>query len=589
MSENKTIPVCYHCGEDCTQEVITHADKKFCCQGCKMVYEILNEKDLCQYYDIDENAGVSLRGKKQLQFSWLDDKLIQSQLIDYQDDKVTKVTFYLPSIHCASCVWLLENLYKFNDGILDSKINFIKKEIHFTYDSAQVSLRQLAELLASIGYTPEINLGDLDDSKRKPVDKKLIYQLGVAGFAFGNIMLMSFPEYFGLNEANATGFQKWFGILNILLAIPVVFFSGRDYLKSGWLGLQKRNLNIDVPISIGILTLFGRSIFEILSGNGAGYLDSLAGLVFFLLIGKWFQQITYNHLSFERDYKSYFPVAALLQDGTTVPIQNLKAGDIIIVKNKELIPADGMLLLGKASVDYSFVTGESEAIPKNIGEQLYAGGKQIGEALQIQITKTVSQSYLTQLWNDAVFSKEGKNQSNQTQLLADNVGKYFTYVILTIAFLTLGYWMTIDAKKAINAFTSVLIIACPCAVALSIPFTFGNAIRILGKHGFYLKNTPVIERFKKITCIVFDKTGTLTSTSKNNEITFVGKKMTEEERKAVAALAAQSSHPLSQHILNFLGVKNDFPKIKNFQEIEGAGLQGTVNQQVIKIGSADFT
>lgn len=592
---------CYHCGEDNGNENILLDDKPFCCQGCKMVYEILHEKDLCQYYDLDEQAGVSLKGKKQAQFAWLDDKLIQSQLVDYQEDTITKITFFLPSIHCASCVWLLENLFKFNEGILNSKINFIKKEIYLTFDNSKVSMRQLAELLVSIGYTPEINLGDLDKSKRKKVDKKLIYQLGVAGFGFGNVMLLSFPEYLGLDEINAAGFQKIFGWINILLALPIVFFSGKDYLKSAWLSLQQRNLNIDVPISIGILTLFGRSVFEIISGVGAGYLDSLAGLVFFLLIGKWFQQITFNHLSFERDYKSYFPIAALLKNGETTPIQNLKRGDIIIVKNKELIPADGILMQGQGSIDYSFVTGESDAVAKNKGDQIFAGGKQHGESVEIQITKTVSQSYLTQLWNDAVFSKEGLTQHNQTQFLADRVGKYFTYVILTIAFLTLFYWLTIDVSIAINAFSSVLIIACPCAVALSIPFTFGNAIRILGKHGFYLKNTKVIEQFQQVTAVIFDKTGTLTFTKNNssedddiaNTIKFQGDELTEEEKHAVVWMVSQSSHPLSQRILGlYIEVKNNkgLPLVsKDFLEIEGKGLQSTVNQQVIKIGSAEFT
>ena len=584
---------CFHCGEDCNDEIVLLNEKKFCCHGCKMVYEILNGKDLCQYYDLSENAGISLKGKSTTQFAWLDDEKIISQLIDFQEDSLTKVSFYLPAIHCAACIWLLENLFKFNDGILDSKINFIKKEIYISFDNSKISLREIAELLASIGYSPEINLGNAEQNKRKLVDRKLIYQIGVTGFAFGNIMLLSFPEYLGLNELNGIGFQKWFGWFNILLALPVVFYGGRDYLRSAWLSLQQLNLNIDVPISIGIFTLFGRSLFEILSGVGAGYLDALAGLVFFLLIGKWFQQITFNHLSFERDYKSYFPVAALLGNGEVLPVQNLKAGDIIIVKNKELIPTDGILIQGKAAIDYSFVTGESEPISKNIGDKIYAGGKQLGEALQIQVTKTVSQSYLTQLWNDASFSKSSPenrlSKNNQTQLLADKVGKYFTYFILSIAFLTLIYWLPIDVSKAVNAFTAVLIIACPCAVALSIPFTFGNAIRILGKHGFYLKNTQVLEYFQQATALVFDKTGTITSVKNNNDITFVSDELFDVEKNSIASLLAQSSHPKSRQIFQFLKLeKSNLFSVEKFKEIEGKGIQGVVNQRFIKVGSADF-
>lgn len=591
ISLPKQIPnICFHCGEECQDVKVLLQDKSFCCQGCKMVYEILNENDLCQYYNLENKPGVSLKGKKTPQFAWLDDEVIQSQLIDFQEDRVVKVSFYLPAIHCASCIWLLENLFKFNESILNSKVNFIRKEIKLTFDTSKISLRQIAELLSSIGYEPEINLGDVGNVQRKKVDKKLIYQLGVAGFAFGNIMLLSFPEYLGLSETDAEGFQKWFGGLNILLALPVVFFSGKDYLRSAWWSIRQGSVNIDVPITMGIMTLFLRSVFEIVVGYGAGYLDSLAGLVFFLLIGKWFQQITFNHLSFERDYKSYFPVAALLQNGETTPIQNLKPQDIIIVKNKELIPADGILLKGKASIDYSFVTGESEPISKKSGDKIYAGGKQIGEALRIQVTRTVAQSYLTQLWNDAAFSKTDSTSKN-SQTLADKVGKYFTYAILSIAFLTLNYWLPIDAGKAINAFTSVLIIACPCAVALSIPFTFGNAIRILGRNGFYLKNTTIIERLQSISAIVFDKTGTLTEPFCNNEITFVGEPLRDEEKSWIEDLVQVSSHPLSKAIYSYVinPIYSSSQLLVNPKEVEGKGLQGTVNQQVIQLGSAEFT
>jgi len=399
-------------------------------------------------------------------------------------------------------------------------------------------------------------------------------------------MLLSFPEYLGLNEINAIGFQQWFGWINILLALPVLFFSGKDYLRSAWWSIRQKNLNIDVPISIGILTLFGRSIFEIITHAGAGYLDSLAGLVFFLLIGKWFQQITFHHLSFERNYKSYFPISILQADGQSVPIDNLKKGDIIIVKNKELIPADGILLDGSAAIDYSFVTGEEDKIPKEIGEQLYAGGKQIGKAIRIQINKTVSQSYLTQLWNDAAFKKDS---TNTTQLLADKIGKYFTWIILLTAFTTLFYWLPIDVGTAVNAFTAVLIIACPCAVALSIPFTFGNAIRILGRAGFYLKNTEVIEFFQTINNVVFDKTGTLTQTQ-SQPIHFNGLPLDRVEKEKIARLTEQSTHPLSQQILKFLNIQNNqATQIEQFEEVTGKGLEGFVNNDFIKIGSADFT
>lgn len=583
---------CHHCGESCQDHPLMIDDKAFCCEGCKTVYEILNSNGLCRYYDLDENAGISLKGKAKAAFAFLDDVEVRDKLIDFSDSEKTRITFYLPQIHCSSCIWLLENLYKLNPHIYSSKVNFLKKEISLVYSENDTTLRKVVELLDSIGYTPAINLKDLDEGNRPLVERRFFYKLGVAGFAFGNIMLLSFPEYLGLNQSADPFFFRLFGYLNILLALPVVAYSARDYLQSAWLGLRQRNLNIDVPISLGVLTLFLRSVFEILSQSGAGYLDSLAGLVFFLLIGKWFQQRTYHNLSFERDYKSYFPIAAnLLEQGveTSVSLDRLQAGDCILVRNQELIPADGVLLKGDAQIDYSFVSGESEPVSVQSGEKVYAGGRQMGSPIELSLTRKVSQSYLTQLWNEEAFAKK---QELQASKLANTVGKYFTMVILVVAFITLAYWLPRDLSIAINAFTAVLIIACPCAVALAIPFIFGNALRILGKHQFYLKNTSIIEAMARFDAVVFDKTGTLTKRQESN-IEYIGAPLSTTEKQLICAIAAQSNHPASQQIyqwlLQDLTKQKEMPfEVKEWQEVIGKGVSGIVGQRKIKLGSWQF-
>lgn len=584
---------CYHCGETCPDETIALDNKVFCCEGCKTVFEILNDNGLCRYYDIDENAGISLKGKAQAEYAFLDDTEVRERMVDFTDGEHTKVTFYLPQIHCASCIWLLENLYKLSDGVLESKVNFLKKEIYITYQESVTSLRKIVELLASIGYAPSVNFSDLDKEERPVIDRRFFYRLGVAGFVFGNIMLLSFPEYLGLDKTVDQRFFRLFGYLNILLSLPLVLYSARDYLQSAWLGLRHKTLNIDVPISLGILTLFGRSVFEIITHTGAGYLDSLAGLVFFLLIGKWFQQRTYHNISFERDYKSYFPIAARRKvqgDYTTVSLDKLEPGDVILIKHQEIIPADSVLLRGEGQIDYSFVTGESEPVSRGEGEKIYAGGRQTGDTIEVSLTRKVSQSYLTQLWNDEAFTKK---QSSEAGRLADRVGKYFTIAILFIAFTTLAYWLPRDTHIAVNAFTAVLIIACPCAVALAIPFIFGNALRILGRQQFYLKNTSVIESLSDFDRTVFDKTGTITQRS-DNPVTFSGEALNTSEMQAVLALTDASTHPVSQQINRFLrsqlpaGLHADSPKASNWKEIVGQGVQATVGGQALRLGSRQF-
>ena len=584
--------LCYHCHDEIPKALKIHIeDKSFCCEGCKTVYEILNENNLCTYYDLDANAGLSQKGRKDTRaFDFLNDPSVAERLVDFQDETTTKVTFLIPAMHCASCIWLLEYLYKINPGILNSKVNFLKKEVYILFDNQKTNLREVAVLLHNLGYTPEINLNDIDGEKATPsVDRSIYYKLGVAGFAFGNIMLLSFPEYLGISTSGDQNLIPIFGYLNLILATPVLLYSAQDYFKSAWRGITSGYLNLDVPLAIGAAALYGRSAFEILTHTGAGFMDSFASLIFLLLTGKWFQQKTFYHLSFERDYKSYFPISATLKldkSEQNVALNKLERGDIIIIRNQEIIPADGILLRGSANIDYSFVTGEEEPVRKKSGEKVYAGGRQVGEIIEVSLTRKVSQSYLTQLWNNDAFKNKNKSHAS---ILADKAGRYFTGVILLVATVALVYWLPQDMGKAINAATAVLIIACPCAVALSIPFTLGNILRIFGSHEFYLKNTHVIEAFETCDAVVFDKTGTITNREKNN-IQFLplsAETLTLYEEDLIKSITRHSNHPLSNQVFQSLENREIYA-VENFKETIGQGIEGCVHNHFMRIGSADF-
>ncbi len=579
---------CYHCGEQTIINPVKHDDKIFCCDGCKMVYTLLKENNMENYYSLEENPGVSLKNIKISPNSYvvLDAPDVVESLLSIQTDKIAKVTLKLPNIHCASCLWLLENLYKFQPGILSSRVNFMKKEAVITYDPNIMSLKQVAQLLAAVGYPPELNLGTInaEHTGMSPASKKMLFRLGVAGFAFGNIMLMSFPDYLNIDKNTSDVALRAFPYMNFALALPMVFYSGWDYLDSAWKGIKSRHLNMDVPISLGFLALFFRSAYEVFAGVGTGYFDSLAGLIFFLLIGKWFQDRTYRKIAFDRDYRSYFPIwANKLVDGEEVPtaLNQLSKEDIILVRNGEMIPSDGLLLDGQALIDYSFVTGESEPVKVAVGEKVYAGGYQQGTSLQIELLTDVSQSYLTNLWNNDAFVKEKERPASQ---LSDVVGQRFTYVILMIAFLTLMYWLPRDWSLAVYAFTSVLIVACPCAISLSIPFTLGNVLSVLGRKKIYLKNTMVIEDLAEIDHIVFDKTGTLTQ---KGLIFSERKHLTDYQKRLVKTLVLQSNHPVSKLLQQAIDAQ-PFGKIADYQEILGHGIQGMVDGHLVAVRAGAF-
>jgi Cu+-exporting ATPase len=579
---------CVHCGEDCGKYPIIWNDKPFCCNGCKTVYQLLNEKQLYTYYEMENNPGVRVDehefGNK---FAYLDDEKIVEKLLEFKDGDYSKITFYIPAIHCSSCIWLLEHLETLNPGITYGIVNFTKKEVSVTFKDKEISLRQLVELLASIHYTPMITLDNMDQKKKGKENRQLLFKLGVAGFAFGNIMLLSFPDYLAGDQGVEPALQRFFSFLNLLFAIPVLVYSARDYLLSAYKNLKVGVINTDLPISVGIIALFSQSAFEILSNTGTGYMDSFAGFIFFLLIGKWYQNKTYQALAFDRDYKSYFPIAITkLEDGIEkiTQIKDLVEGDRVLVRHHELIPVDATLVKGIANIDYSFVTGESNPVKKLVGEPVYAGGKQMGAAIELKVSKSVDQSSLTKLWNQS----EGGIQPKQTlNNMVDRLSKWFTIVVLSLAALTMVAWFFIDAPRAISIFTAVLIVACPCALALSIPFTYGNSMRIFGKRGFYIKNSQVIENLSKIDTIVFDKTGTITQSNEVDVSFSEDIEPNHEILSYVKSVARQSTHPLSvalyQHLANL-----ESHYVEDFTEVEAKGVQGKINNHFIQLGSASF-
>ncbi len=575
---------CFHCGDECVKDEIIFHDKSFCCNGCKTVYEIFSENDLTCYYDLESAPGTTpkeIEGK----YDFLKQQNIIDKLVEFNDDTTQIVTLYIPHIHCSSCIWILENLNKLHPHISDSQVNFGKKTVRVTYNPKNYSLKEVVLLLSAIGYEPYISLEDYKTGKQN-VDRSLIYKLGIAGFAFGNIMFLSFPEYFQVDGFWIDKYKPLFRWLMFTFSLPVVFYAAQDYFISAYKGIKSRLLNIDVPIALGISVLFIRSTIDIIFDFGSGFFDSLTGLVFFLLIGKFFQQKTYSFLSFERDYKSYFPIAVTKINNnieTSVQVYDIKKGDRLLIRNEELIPVDGILINGNASIDYSFVTGESEAVIKKSGDKLFAGGKQTSGVIEMEVLKTVEQSYLTQLWSNDVFNK---NTEEKFSTITNKISEKFTVFVLSIATIATVFWLFYDISKAMNVFTAVLIIACPCAVALSAPFTFGNLLRIFGNSKFYLKNATVIEQLASINTIIFDKTGTITS-NKKSAATYEGEKLTKSEEMLLKNTLRGSNHPLSRTLYDILDEYN-IVSLDYYQEYLGKGIEAMHKNESIKIGSADF-
>jgi len=577
---------CYHCGADCRVAPVRFDGKVFCCQGCRTVYEILSQGNACDYYRYEAHPGMKADNLEiGSRYAYLDHPDIAREMLDFYDDGIGKVRLYISAIHCSSCIWLLENLQKLHPGVVASTVNFGKKEVSVTFRESRISLRKLVELLVSIGYVPEL---ERQRTAGKPrVNHGVYYRLGVAGFCFGNIMLFSFPAYLSVNDAVENLLRQNFGLLNILFGIPVAFYSGSVFITSAWKGLRRGFISIDLPIAVGILILFFRSFYEILSGTGPGFMDSLAGLVFFLSIGRWYQDKTYQALSFERDFRSYFPVAVtLLSDSgeeSILPLRDLKPGMRILVRSRELVPADALLVAGEGSIDYSFVSGEASPVPKKAGDRVFAGGRQTGASIELIVEREVTQGHLTSLWNQDAGGPAGKPGWDS---VLDVISRYFTWIVLGISLISGITWWFVDRSQAFLVVTAVLIVACPCALAMTYPFSLGGTMRIFGRNNFYLKRLNVVEKLSKMDTIVLDKTGTIT----RNDLPvadFSSLLADAYECRLIASLARQSTHPASVAVYRHLQA-GEMIAVSGFRESASEGAEGLVDGHTVRIGSARF-
>lgn len=581
VSEN-----CFHCGQGIEKERILFDEKTFCCNGCKSVYEILNANNLNNFYELNKRAGIRPGDENSGQFDYLDTPEIFEKVTDFSEGNTSLITFKIPVIHCSSCIWLLESLHTLNKNIKYSQVNFTRKTLQVSFNHNELKLSELANFLTNLGYKPVISL-ETADKNVEHLDKSLLVKFAIAAFAFGNGMFLAFPEYIGGEDYWMDHYKGLFRALMCLLAIPVVVYSASDYYKSAWYGLKNKIVNIDVPIVLGIIVLFGRSLYEVATDYGPGYFDTLCGLLFFMLLGKIFQKRTYSALSYDRDYKSFYPIAVTKVDfdgkQDNILLSEIKIGDRILVRNQEIIPVDAILINGDGNIDNSFITGESATISKQPGDKIFAGGKQIGSSLELEVIKNVDQSYLTQLWNKEAFKKH----ETGLDTLTNKVSKYFTFIILGIALISGIYWYFIDLNKMFQVISAILIIACPCALALSAPFTFGHIMRILGRNKFYVKDTITIEKIAKLDTIVFDKTGTITHRKKSN-ITYEGAEIQEFDLLNIKTLLKNSNHPLSKSLYDFIEVNDDYYQVEHFREISGKGYEALVRGNLYKIGSARY-
>jgi P-type Cu+ transporter len=584
---------CRHCGEECGADSVRSADGVFCCLGCESVFSILKAHHLDAFYRCDVGPGVSQKttgDRDPARFAALDEPEIASRLIDFNNGRLARATLSIASIHCASCVWLLEQLWRFDPGIARSEVDLMRRTVRVEFRPQVTSLRRIAEQLSALGYEPALTPGE-GRPEVPSVRRRLYLQLGVAGFAFGNIMLFSIPRY--ANGAPLDGgFQRLFDVLNLLFAIPVLFFSASDYFRTAWRAARARTMAMEVPVALGLTALFIRSVFDISSGHGEGFMDSFAGLVFFLLVGRLFQQKVFDRVAFDRTFRSFLPLAVQLEGASgmsTTPIDRLRAGDRIVLRLREVVPADALLVDEAALIDYAFLTGEQTPVAVRFGETIRAGGRVLDRAIRLRVLREVSHSQIAGFWSHQVF-----HQPKAYVLidLAARFGTWFTVAAVGLAAVGAIVWWP-DLATSLNVATAVLIIACPCALTLAAPIALGTAMGQLGIRGLYLKHPAVALDLGRIDTIAFDKTGTLTASEGCTQIEHSG--LSTRALLAIRRLAAESLHPTSRAIAGHFVADRasdarhlDLTRVQFVREVLGQGICGTVGSDFVVIGTPSF-
>ena len=578
-NSRQAVDLCVHCGNECDIAPILFDEMPFCCNGCMQAYQLIHYAISCA----PEEKTQPLQFKTKANWEELNLSELRKQFIQYEDKQRVVVVFRLPQMHCSSCVYVLEHLNRLNPKIQSTTVNFSEKTIRAVFD-ADLPLSEFAATLDLVGYAPFLLKEIEEDHVTQNHRKHRIKALVISGFCFGNIMLFSLPEYFNLDIQSDTSFVHFFRWAALIFSLPVFLYGSREFYRNAWAGIRGKYMHIDVPLVLSLMVAYGRSLYEVISESGSGYFDSYTGIVFFMLVGRQFQDVKTDRLGLFTNFKSFFPISVKRKSGSkleTIALSEIKPGDEIQIHTEEIIPFDGELLSVDTSLDYSFVTGESRWVEVLQNEMVFSGARNMGPAILLRVEKTIDQSQLGSLWNN----QAKQNESIEKLSFTHRVAKWFTLVLILLSVAAFLYWIPFSTQRAFQALTTALIVACPCALLLSHTFATGNASRVVSELGIWVKNGFVWDQLAKIRQIYFDKTGTLTNTQRP-QVSWTGSELSSVEIQIVSMLCSQSIHPVSQVIYHHLNI-HDMLFMEGIKEIPGQGIVGRFQNETFELKKSD--
>ncbi|MEH6628139.1 MAG: heavy metal translocating P-type ATPase [Motiliproteus sp.] len=595
---------CFHCTLPIpvNQQVIkplAGKQRHYCCNGCSSVSEAIFNAGLEGFYKRRLEGDVLAPPPElpsELAFYDLDE--IQQDFVDTLSNE-REIHLLVEGIHCAACVWLIENSLRREKGILEAKVNLTGKRLKICWDNNEIKLSAMIQRLGLLGYgavpyDPETVEGHL-----KQANRQLLYRMSVAGFAMMNLLWISIALYTGADKGEFRTMFHWIGFC---LATPTLIYSGYPFYLGAWQGIKNRVLGMDFPIALGASTTYLYSVYVTFSGTDVGevYFDTVVNFLFVILVGRFLEAISKRKAvaSTQRLLDLQPRVATLINDEQEqiVAIRSVLVGDLVLVKPGARLPVDGVVVEGATNIDESMLTGESEPVSRSAGQNVCAGTINGNGALKIRVTGLLNNSALGRIIH---LVEEAQASKAPIQCIADRIVPWFVAATLGLAFCTFSAWLHTGIEQALMAATAVLIITCPCAFGLATPMSIAVASGVGARHGILIRNGEVLERFSSINHFVFDKTGTLTEgvisvteihtedsswqVGDENLPAAIISLMTD-----VAAAEGQSEHPIATAVKRFAEqsrLNHKGRSVGQFAAYPGYGIGATIDGHEVLVGN----